>query len=82
MANGYVKLLRENALTSYDEIKLSDVYTASDVLTKVKTVDGAGSGLDADLLDGTHLADIIATKVTQNAHGFAVGNAVGLSGST
>jgi hypothetical protein len=27
-------------------------YTASDVLTKLKTVDGAGSGLDADLLDG------------------------------
>jgi|SaaInl74LU_5_DNA_1037368.scaffolds.fasta_scaffold00443_3 DNA-binding FrmR family transcriptional regulator len=27
-------------------------YTASDVLTKIKTVDGAGSGLDADLLDG------------------------------
>lgn len=30
----------------------SSAYTASDVLTKVKTVDGAGSGLDADLLDG------------------------------
>lgn len=27
-------------------------YTASDILTKIKTVDGAGSGLDADLLDG------------------------------
>lgn len=27
-------------------------YTAADVLTKLKTVDGAGSGLDADLLDG------------------------------
>lgn len=27
-------------------------YTASDVLTKIKTVDGAASGLDADLLDG------------------------------
>lgn len=26
-------------------------YTAADVLTKIKTVDGAGSGLDADLLD-------------------------------
>ena len=30
----------------------TSTYTASDVLTKVKTVDGAGSGLDADLLDG------------------------------
>ena len=27
-------------------------YTAADVLTKIKTVDGVGSGLDADLLDG------------------------------
>lgn len=27
-------------------------YTAADVLTKLKTVDGSGSGLDADLLDG------------------------------
>ena len=27
-------------------------YTAADVLTKVKTVDGVGSGLDADLLGG------------------------------
>jgi hypothetical protein len=27
-------------------------YTAADVLAKLKTVDGAGSGLDADLLDG------------------------------
>ena len=30
----------------------TSAYTAADVLTKVKTVDGAGSGLDADLLDG------------------------------
>ena len=27
-------------------------YTASDILAKLKTVDGSGSGLDADLLDG------------------------------
>lgn len=27
-------------------------YTASDVLTKLKTVDGIGSGLDSDMLDG------------------------------
>ena len=30
----------------------SSSYTASDVLTKIKTVDGSGSGLDADRLDG------------------------------
>ena len=31
-------------------------YTASDVLDKLKTVDGSGSGLDADLLDGNSSA--------------------------
>lgn len=34
-------------------LKLDAVkYNASDILTKLKTVDGTGSGLDADLLDG------------------------------
>ena len=31
-------------------------YTAADVLAKLITVDGAGSGLDADLLDGNSSA--------------------------
>lgn len=30
----------------------TSVYTASDILTKIKTVDGTGSGLDADMVDG------------------------------
>lgn len=34
-------------------------YTAADVLTKLKTVDGSDSGLDADLLDGTHKSDLL-----------------------
>lgn len=33
-------------------------YTAADVLAKIKTVDGVGSGLDADLLDGKSLGDL------------------------
>lgn len=32
----------------------SSSYTAADVLTKLLTVDGSGSGIDADLLDGQH----------------------------
>ncbi|AFM54660.1 putative phage tail fiber protein [Celeribacter phage P12053L] len=40
--------------TALDAKLASSSYTASDVLTKVKTVDGSGSGLDADLLDGQH----------------------------
>lgn len=34
-------------------------YTAADVLTKLLTVDGSDSGLDADLLDGTHKSDLL-----------------------
>jgi hypothetical protein len=39
-------------------------YTASDVLTKLLTVDGTGSGLDADLLDG-HEASYFALSTGQ-----------------
>ena len=38
--------------TKADNALPASSYTAADVLTKIKTVDGAGSGLDADLLDG------------------------------
>jgi hypothetical protein len=44
-----------------DKLESAD-YTAADVLTKVKSVDGAGSGLDADLLDGQHAADFLAAS--------------------
>lgn len=35
---------------------LQSSYTAADVLSKMKGVDGTGSGLDADLWDGEHLS--------------------------
>lgn len=38
--------------TELDKKLNSSSYTAADVLTKIKSVDGSGSGLDADLLDG------------------------------
>ena len=38
--------------------------TASEILTAIKTVDGTTSGLDADLLDGQHAADIIASATS------------------
>ena len=41
------------ALTALGALASSS-YTAADVLSKVLTVDGAASGLDADLLDGQH----------------------------
>lgn len=39
-------------LTKGSTYLLSSQYTASDILSKLKTVDGSGSGLDSDLLDG------------------------------
>ena len=45
-AKGYATTTQVN--TKLD----SSAYTAADVLSKVKTVDGVNSGLDADLLDG------------------------------
>ncbi len=43
-------------------------YTASDILTKIETVDGSGSGLDADLLDGLDsLAFLKATGTVTGA---------------
>jgi phage-related tail fiber protein len=46
-------------------------YTASDVLNKIKTVDGSGSGLDADLLDGLNAdsANTVNTIVARDASG-------------
>jgi len=70
-------------------------YNAADVLTKLKTVDGAGSGLDADTLDGQSYFVItpgvfvvssvlrtsaVSTITTALAHGFTVGQSVKVYG--
>ncbi|HAQ18625.1 MAG TPA: hypothetical protein DCR40_05235 [Prolixibacteraceae bacterium] len=62
----------------------STSYTAADVLTKIKTVDGTTSGLDADLLDGIHASEFSASyySASQTAHGFSVGDCIKPSGST
>jgi len=44
----------------------ASLYTANDVLTKIKTVDGSGSGLDADLLDGHHATYFAIANTTPN----------------
>ena len=46
-------------------------YTAADVLAKLVTVDGSGSGLDADLLDGLNsaTANTASTIVARDASG-------------
>jgi len=51
-------------------------YTAADVLTKIKTVDGTGSGLDADLLDGLNSSSSDTsgnTVVTRSSGNFSAG---------
>ena len=57
-----------NAFTDAEKTKLSGIetgatadQTASEILTAIKTVDGSGSGLDADLLDGNQ-ASAFATS--------------------
>jgi hypothetical protein len=60
---GYSSVLANTtaSFTTADETKLDGIeagatadQTASEILTAIKTVDGAASGLDADLLDGQH----------------------------
>lgn len=48
----YLSGASSNIQTQINTKLASSSYTAADVLTKVKTVDGSGSGLDADTLDG------------------------------
>lgn len=64
----YVDGVTSAIQTQLDAKLASSGYTAADVLTKIKTVDGAGSGLDADLLDGLSSADFATSSHT---HTFA-----------
>ena len=56
--------------TAYTAAKVTSVnsltgaITATNILDAIKTVDGSGSGLDADLLDGENLVDNAATANT------------------
>lgn len=54
--------------------------TASELLTKIKTVDGSGSGLDADTIDGMQLLGLVKTGYTfgsflngEDPNGYIVG---------
>ena len=67
-----------NAFTDAEQSKLAGIeagatadQTASEILTAIKTVDGAASGLDADLLDGQH-----ATAFATAAQGALADSAV------
>lgn len=47
----------------------SSSYTASDVFNKVLSLDGSGSGLEADLLDGFHASSFVQTTGAQSIAG-------------
>ena len=52
------------------DLKLNSAdYTAADVLAKLLTVDGAGSGLDADTVDGLTSAAFLRANATDTATG-------------
>jgi hypothetical protein len=65
----------------------SATYTAADVLTKIKTVDGTGSGLDADLLDGLNTSSTLpgivdkSSIVTRDTSGNTALNQLSLTGA-
>lgn len=57
VADGTLTIAKTSGLAAALDAKLdSAAYTASDILSKLKTVDGVGSGLDADLFDGQESA--------------------------
>lgn len=60
----------------------SATYTASDILTKIKTVDGTGSGLDADVINGLSVNTILpaiadkSSVVSRDSSGNFTANAI------
>ena len=55
--------------------------SASEILTAIKTVDGSGSGLDADLVDGIQAGSFLRSDANDNASGLITLNGAVSSGS-
>lgn len=73
-ANNFIKsggtskqFLKADGSVDGNSYLLKSSYTAADVLSKIKTVDGSDSGLDADLLDGYHASSFSLTSHTHNS---------------
>ncbi len=66
LANYYTKTEADSRYAAAGNYLLASDYTAADVLAKIKGVDGAGSGLDADTLDGVHASGLF-TNFSNNA---------------
>lgn len=69
---GYLVGVTSAIQTQLDAKLASASYTAADVLTKLKTVDGSDSGLDADLLDGTHKSDLLTAASSSSATNLSI----------
>lgn len=70
IADGALSIAKVSGLQTALDAKLNtSAYTAADVLAKLLTVDGSGSGLDADLLDGYSSRDFLNnTNLTGNTN--------------
>lgn len=64
-SGSWKKVWHEGNLTPSNYLLASN-YTAADVLAKIKTVDGSGSGLDADTLDGRDSTSFVYSTGTYN----------------
>ena len=71
LTNAEVDANFNNLNTQLQLAQTAASYTAADVLAKLVTVDGSGSGLDADLLDGMNsaTANTVSTIVARDASG-------------
>lgn len=68
MQSALYRFVTDSEKTAWNGKLNSSSYTASDVLDKIKTVDGTGSGLDADLLDGKEASEfVLGTSYTDAA---------------
>jgi hypothetical protein len=76
-----VSSTRTGLMSAADKVKLDGIeagatgdQTPTEILTAIKTVDGAGTGLDADLLDGQHGSYF--QQALTNVPGFEIGGSL------
>lgn len=76
-------------MSSSDKTKLNGIevgatadQTASEILTALKTVDGSGSGLDADLLDGFHASSFLRVAASSLASSNMANGYIRFTGAT
>lgn len=69
---GYLDGVTSAIQTQLDSKLAATSYTAADVIAKLLTVDGASSGLDADLLDGTHKSGLLTAASSSSATNLSI----------